>query len=370
MREIVELEPWAGVGNDQATRLRTDEHGAPRRRLAQRVLDQVRGDLEHSVVVGLDPALLASGREDDREGLRRRLVAADRFTRHRRQVDGLAADRELMTVHPREVEQVADEALEPAALHEDRLRGLLGGERPFGEAFRVPADRGQRRLQLVADREQEVALAFARGLELLGHVVERLGEGHELARADLRHRRRRLTRRESMAGRRDTPDRPHDRSGDGEREQRREERAGERGKQEILQERVPGGGAGARGPQQQQPARGDQAVRVQVALPVVGRLAVALASHVGDVRGELRALVDDRPDTARDVVRVVVADSVTARRGEAVGLAGENADLGAVDLLANQHRADRDRQDERQAQRCERRREQPAAKAAHALTAL
>ena len=44
---------------------------------------------------------------------------------------------------------------------QDRPRRLLRRERALGEALGVAADRGQRRLQLVADREQEVPLALA-----------------------------------------------------------------------------------------------------------------------------------------------------------------------------------------------------------------
>ena len=149
------------------------------------------------------------------------LVARDRLARDLREVDGLVRDRELVPVHPREVEQVADEPLEPPRLEEDRPRSLVGAERALAEALGVAADRGERRLQLVADREQEVALALARGRELRRHLVEGLRQRRELARALLRQRRRRLAGGEGVARLGDAAHGPHDRAGDDERRARR-----------------------------------------------------------------------------------------------------------------------------------------------------
>ena len=100
-------------------------------------------------------------------------------------------DDELAPVHPRQVEQVADEPLEPPCLLADRRRSLVAGEHAVLEPLGVAADRRQRRLQLVADREQEVALRLARLVELCGHVVEGLRQHRELGRAAERHRIRR-----------------------------------------------------------------------------------------------------------------------------------------------------------------------------------
>ena len=93
-----------------------------------------------------------------------------------------------------------------------------GVNAPSPSALGVAADRGQRRLQLVADREQEVPLALARDGELLRHLVERLRERGELGRALLGQRRRRLAGGERVARDRDAPHRPHDRARDQERE--------------------------------------------------------------------------------------------------------------------------------------------------------
>ena len=58
-------------------------------------------------------------------------------------------------VEPREVEEVADEPLEPLRLLHDDAGGLRHGHHAVEERLAVAADRGERRLQLVADREQE-----------------------------------------------------------------------------------------------------------------------------------------------------------------------------------------------------------------------
>ena len=154
-------------------RLGGDRDRTARGRLAERVLDEVRRDLEQAVTVRLDPRLGPRCAERDPELARRRLVAADRLTCDLGEIDGLVANRELGPVHASEVEQVADEPLESPRLEPDRAGRLVGTERTVGETFRVAANRGQRRLQLVADREQEVPLGLARSRELLGHLIER-----------------------------------------------------------------------------------------------------------------------------------------------------------------------------------------------------
>ena len=181
-------------------------------------------------------------------------MARDGFACDRRQVDRLVAHRELAAVHAGEVEEVADESLEPAALDADHPRRLVGAERAVGESLGVAADRRQRRLQLVADREQEVALGLARGRELLRHLVERLRERRNLPGAFLRQRRLMLVGGECARGVGDTADRAGDRAGDQERERRRERRARERREQEVAQERLPLRRAQALGAQQEQAA--------------------------------------------------------------------------------------------------------------------
>ena len=88
-------------------------------------------------------------------------MARRHFVRDLQQLDRLAPHVEFVPVHAREVEQVADEPLEAPPLDEDRLRRSLGREGAVGKSFRVTSDRGQRRLQLVADREQEAPFRLA-----------------------------------------------------------------------------------------------------------------------------------------------------------------------------------------------------------------
>ena len=64
-------------------------------------------------------------------------------------------------MHAREIEQVANEPLEPACLERDDAGRLARLERAVREPLGVAADRRERRLQLVADREQEIAFRFA-----------------------------------------------------------------------------------------------------------------------------------------------------------------------------------------------------------------
>ena len=147
-------------------------------------------------------AAVALGAESHTESPRGRLVAGDHLAGNLGEVDRLAPHRELVAVHPREVEQVVDEAFEPAGLDEDDPRRLLSRERSLREPLGVAADRGQRRLQLMADREQEGALARPRGCELVVHLVERAGERGELARSLLGKRGRLLDRRPARYSRR------------------------------------------------------------------------------------------------------------------------------------------------------------------------
>ena len=102
----------------------------------------------------------ATARKLDAEIACGRLVTTRRLARDLGEIDRLRPDRELGAVHSREIEQVAHEPLEPAALRRDHARRLARLERAFAETFRVAADRRQRRLQLVADREQERALGI------------------------------------------------------------------------------------------------------------------------------------------------------------------------------------------------------------------
>ena len=97
-------------------------------------------------------------------------------------------DREVGAVHPREVEQVANQAFEPRGLDRDRLDRFVHVEGAVCDALGVAADRGERCLQLVADREQELLLGGPRPRQLLRHLVEGPGEAGDLVRTLDRHR--------------------------------------------------------------------------------------------------------------------------------------------------------------------------------------
>ncbi len=98
-------------------------------------------------------------------------------------------DREAVRVELREVEDVADEPLEPVRLRLDDLERVLAQlgvlDQALAQRRDVAADRGQRRAQLVRDRHEEVALERLGLGEPLGHLAEPLGEVPDLAdRAD------------------------------------------------------------------------------------------------------------------------------------------------------------------------------------------
>ena len=124
-----------------------------------------------SASAGAGPSDGDGERDPERVGLR--LVAPHRVVGHLREVDLRVVHAEVGAVHPREVEQVADEPFEPRRLERDRLRRVLHRDRAVAQSLGVAADRRQRRLQLVADGEEEVPLRLARLRELRREVVER-----------------------------------------------------------------------------------------------------------------------------------------------------------------------------------------------------
>ena len=95
------------------------------------------------------------------------------------------------------------------------------------------------------------------------------------------------------------------------------------------------------GPQQEQAAGRDRAVRVEIVTARVDRLPVAGLVDVENVLGELSARLDENPDAARQRVLVDVADVRAALLREIVGAARQGRDLRLVDLAAGEHRADR-----------------------------
>ena len=96
-----------------------------------------------------------------------------------------ALHREPVRAELREVEHVADEPLEPRRLGGDDVERGVDRLRVVDEAVAdrvdVPADRGQRRPQLVRDGHQELPLALLGRGEARGHLAEPLREVADLA---------------------------------------------------------------------------------------------------------------------------------------------------------------------------------------------
>src|SRR5581483_9152213 len=101
------------------------------------------------------------------EPVRLRPVAADGVLHHLREIDLAVVDAEVGAVHPGEVEEILDEPLEPPRLGGDRRSRLARVDDSVLDRLRVATNRGERRLQLVADREEEVPLRLLRTLQLL-----------------------------------------------------------------------------------------------------------------------------------------------------------------------------------------------------------
>ena len=112
---------------------------------------------------------------------RRGTERLDRVAHHRVGVDRRGVQRELVGVEAGEVEQVGDEAFEPAGLRRDHVGGAdarvhaLDGA--VGDGLGVAADRRERRAQVVRHAEQERALVAARDVEVVGHRVDRVRRG-------------------------------------------------------------------------------------------------------------------------------------------------------------------------------------------------
>ena len=95
-------------------------------RRLERVREQVPDDLQHAVAVGLDHRARAHlAAKVDRAALRLLAVALVRLGDELAHVDLLLHHREPVGVELREVEDVADEALEPLRLPLHRLERLL-----------------------------------------------------------------------------------------------------------------------------------------------------------------------------------------------------------------------------------------------------
>ena len=135
-------------------------------------------------------------------------------------------------------------------------RGRLARvDRAVLDRLGVAADRGERRLQLVADREEEVPLRLLRALQLVDERVERDGERRDLGGAFDRNRLGMRAARERARRRRDPVDRPRDPARDEERGQRGEQPAGARRDEEPPDVRRQQRRGGALRPEQDEVAR-------------------------------------------------------------------------------------------------------------------
>ena len=161
--ELLGGDPGAGVGDDELAGVGSHGDRPAGGRGAERVLDQVREHLEGAVGVGdRGGASVRLADERDADSGRLWAVTADGLRDEAGEIDRAGMDGEGPLVQAGEVEQVADEPLEPPRLGDDDGGSLLDGHDAVEDRLAVAADRGERRLQLVADREQE-ACARRRG---------------------------------------------------------------------------------------------------------------------------------------------------------------------------------------------------------------
>ena len=89
--------------------------------------------------------------------------------------DLLAHDPELVRLQPRQVEQVADEPVEPAHLlvhRGQRALQVVRADHALGERLDVAGDGGERRAQLVGDAHEEVALELVDLAQAVDHALE------------------------------------------------------------------------------------------------------------------------------------------------------------------------------------------------------
>ncbi len=261
---------------------------------------------------------------------------------------------------PGEVEQVVDQALEAVRLTLDHPSCPLGLDDAVGETFRMAADRRQRRLQLVADRQQERTLGVLREAKLVGELVERGRELSHLLRPLDAQRLRALARGQPPAcsghPRHGLRHRPRER----ERGQRGERGAHQPGQAEPDEERRPVRSLVAHRAEQDDRVAVGRARGVEKLLaahldgPVCGAACAQVRRSVGREqqlglreREDGQALLLGREE-APDLRRAVPCDRrhlVLLR--DQVGLAGERAPRIVVERPPRQQRADSERDGDR-----------------------
>ena len=161
---------------------------------------------------------------------------------HVAEVERLTSDGERASPQTGEIEEIADEPLEPARLAADHCADAGRLEDPVLERLGMAADRGERCLELVADRQQERPLSLLCALELVREMVEGRCQRRGLSRPGDREPLGPLALCERTARHGHARDRPCYRTREEQRDEGGERRSDEAGQPEPERERCPVGG--------------------------------------------------------------------------------------------------------------------------------
>ena len=156
------------------------------RRVAHRVLDEVRDDLVQALGVGVEREVARhASRSSKRTSVACSCDSRTACSSIGRDVEQVAIERQRARLEAGEVEQLLHEPAEALDLGEHRAQRLgIGVADAVDEVLEHGLQRGDRRAQLVAHVGDEVA-AQAVGLGQLGrHLVERAGERADLVVRD------------------------------------------------------------------------------------------------------------------------------------------------------------------------------------------
>ena len=166
----------------------------------------------------------------------------------------------------------------------------------------MAADRRERRLELVADRQQERPLRLLRALELVREMVEGRCERGGLPRPGDRKPLGPLAARQRPARLGDAGDRPRDRTGEEQRDDGSERRPDETGEPEPERERCPVGGLARGGAEEDDRLVAVPACRIEEARAAHletaargGARSDALGARVGEQERRLRGSEDREP---------------------------------------------------------------------------
>ena len=178
-------EPRIADGDTDAAVLPLCRHlnRAARRRILDRVREQVRNHLRHTVALADDLEGLAGGGQTDLVGVALSGERLDLLFERLRQVERLEREREAPFLDPLEVEEVVDQARQPSRLAVDRLEvaaARLRVELPMDEQLGEAEDACERRAQLMRDSREKLGL-HALGLPLGGDLPQRRDPSEQLA---------------------------------------------------------------------------------------------------------------------------------------------------------------------------------------------